>query len=181
MHFFCSDTFQHVRDTTNKLKMMNKTMIDLSKAGEATECLEQYVSIHGLVFLYHQYNSEVNTSLRKIWQGYTNGMSSPSLSDQGCFCGQIYFNLVHFLCSRNLFWKLFFDLWMPISNTRGHEEMKPTFHMYNFCDFCQFLLPHQTHFFSREKRQLERELQMYKKMAVQQRKDILNSKAKAFY
>ena len=43
--FFCSDTVQNVRETADKLKMMNKKMIDLSKAGEATEDLEQYVSI----------------------------------------------------------------------------------------------------------------------------------------
>ena len=58
-----------------------------------------------------------------------NGMPFPSLSDQGGVCSQICFNLVLFLCSRNLFWKLFFGYWMPISNTREHEEMKPTFHM----------------------------------------------------
>jgi len=35
------DTVQNVRETADKLKMMNKKMIDLSKAGEATEDLEQ--------------------------------------------------------------------------------------------------------------------------------------------
>ena len=40
---------------------------------------------------------------------------------------------------------------------------------------------YRKHFFSREKRQLERELQMYKKMAVQQRKDIFNSKTEALF
>ena len=43
--FFFIDTFHHVRETANKLQIMNKKMVDLSKAGEATESLEQYVSI----------------------------------------------------------------------------------------------------------------------------------------
>ncbi|KAJ7392671.1 hypothetical protein OS493_010322 [Desmophyllum pertusum] len=34
------DTFQNVRNTTDRLKMMNKKMFDLSKQGEATEELE---------------------------------------------------------------------------------------------------------------------------------------------
>jgi len=38
------DTFQNVRETTDKLKTMKKRMIDLSKKGEATEELEMYVS-----------------------------------------------------------------------------------------------------------------------------------------
>ena len=44
--FFFSDTFHHVRETANKLQIMNKKMIDLSKAGEATEGLEQYVQLY---------------------------------------------------------------------------------------------------------------------------------------
>lgn len=43
--FFYRETFQNVRETAGKLEMMNKKMVDLSKAGEATEALEQYVSI----------------------------------------------------------------------------------------------------------------------------------------
>ena len=38
------DTFQNVREITDKLKATNKKIIDLSKTGEATEQLEMYVS-----------------------------------------------------------------------------------------------------------------------------------------
>ena len=45
LRFIFRETFQNVRDTTAKLKAMNKNMIALSKAGEATEVLELYVPV----------------------------------------------------------------------------------------------------------------------------------------
>ena len=44
LHFF-RETFQNVKDTTVRLKAMNKKMVDLTKQGEATETLEAYVPL----------------------------------------------------------------------------------------------------------------------------------------
>ena len=38
--FFCRETFQNAKSTSEKLKDLNKTMIDLSKKGETAERLE---------------------------------------------------------------------------------------------------------------------------------------------
>ena len=45
MHSFFRETFQNVNDTKDKLKAMNKKMIELLKKGEATEELESYVQL----------------------------------------------------------------------------------------------------------------------------------------
>lgn len=43
--FFFRETFQNVKDTTARLKAMNKKMVDLTKQGGATETLEAYVPL----------------------------------------------------------------------------------------------------------------------------------------
>lgn len=49
------------------------------------------------------------------------------------------------------------------------------FHLNFFQSWLKFLIWY--YYLCREKRQLEKELQMHKKVAVKQRKDIFNSKA----